>query len=116
MTSDSRVWGFEVRLLRTTQPITGLETMAPGNRFRPFIEHRGSSSLSSKTIRWHAANLWILGGEIIRDLLATREEWCPNCRTARHIFRFIVPGGCCRGRKNAESELTGMVRRRIAGQ
>jgi len=36
--------------------------------FRPFIEHLASSSLSRKTIRRHVDNLWILGGEIIRDL------------------------------------------------
>ncbi len=36
--------------------------------FRPFIEHLASSSLSSKTIRRHVDNLWLLGGEIIRDL------------------------------------------------
>jgi hypothetical protein len=36
--------------------------------FRRFIEHLASSSLSPKTIRNHADNLWSLGGEIIRDL------------------------------------------------
>ena len=36
--------------------------------FRPFIEHLASSSLSPKTIRTHMDNLWLLGGEIIRDL------------------------------------------------
>jgi len=36
--------------------------------FRPFIEHLASSSLSPKTIRRHVDNLWLLGGEIIRDL------------------------------------------------
>src|ERR1700688_3278692 len=36
--------------------------------FRPFIEHLASSSLSPKTIRQHVDNLWLLGGEIIRDL------------------------------------------------
>ncbi len=36
--------------------------------FRPFIEHLASSSLSRKTIRKHVDNLWMLGGEIIRDL------------------------------------------------
>jgi hypothetical protein len=36
--------------------------------FRPFIEHLASSSLSPKTIRKHVDNLWMLGGEIIRDL------------------------------------------------
>ena len=35
---------------------------------RPFIEHLASSSLSPKTIRRHVDNLWLLGGEIIRDL------------------------------------------------
>jgi hypothetical protein len=34
----------------------------------PFIEHLASSSLSPKTIRRHVGNLWLLGGEIIRDL------------------------------------------------
>lgn len=37
-------------------------------RFRPFIEHLASSGLSRKTIRRHLDNLWLLGGEIIRDL------------------------------------------------
>src|SRR5580658_10205378 len=36
--------------------------------FRPFIAHLASSSLSPKTIRRHVDNLWVLGGEIIRDL------------------------------------------------
>ena len=36
--------------------------------FRPFIEHLATSSLSPKTIRRHVDNLWLLGGEIIRDL------------------------------------------------
>jgi len=34
----------------------------------PFVEHLASSSLSPKTIRRHVDNLWLLGGEIIRDL------------------------------------------------
>src|SRR6266581_1488526 len=51
----------------------GLEKdLPPGEQlvacFRPFIEHLASSSLSPKTIRRHADNLWLLGGEIIRDL------------------------------------------------
>jgi len=36
--------------------------------FRPFLEHLASSSLSPKTIRKHVDNIWLLGGEIIRDL------------------------------------------------
>src|SRR5271157_4042728 len=48
------------------------EDLPPGEAlvicFRPFIAHLASSSLSPKTIRRHVDNLWILGGEIIRDL------------------------------------------------
>jgi hypothetical protein len=45
----------------------------PGERlvicFRPFIEFLVTSSdLSRKTIQKHIDNLWVLGGEIIRDL------------------------------------------------
>jgi hypothetical protein len=36
--------------------------------FRPLIEHLATSTLSPKTIRKHVDNLWMLGGEIIRDL------------------------------------------------
>jgi len=39
-----------------------------GGLFPAFIEHLASSSLSPKTIRGHVDNLWMLGGEIIRDL------------------------------------------------
>jgi hypothetical protein len=51
----------------------GLEKdLPPGEQLvahlRPFIEHLASSSLSPKTIRRHVDNLWLLGGEIIRDL------------------------------------------------
>jgi hypothetical protein len=35
---------------------------------RPFIEHLASSGLAPRTIRRHVDNLWLLGGEIIRDL------------------------------------------------
>jgi hypothetical protein len=37
-------------------------------RFRPFLEHLVSSDLSPKTIQRHVDKLWLLGGEIIRDL------------------------------------------------
>ena len=51
----------------------GLEKdLPPGEQlvacFRSFIEHLASSSLSPKTIHRHVDNLWLLGGEIIRDL------------------------------------------------
>jgi hypothetical protein len=51
----------------------GLEKdVPPGEKlvacFRPFLEHLVSTSLSRKTIRKHVDHLWVLGGEIIRDL------------------------------------------------
>jgi hypothetical protein len=33
-----------------------------------FLEHLVSSDLSPKTIQKHVDNMWVLGGEIIRDL------------------------------------------------
>ncbi|MGO9273514.1 MAG: hypothetical protein ACLQOO_25305 [Terriglobia bacterium] len=39
--------------------------------FRPFLEYLIQQNLSRKTIRKHVDNLWILGGEIIRDLNQT---------------------------------------------
>ena len=51
----------------------GLEKdLPPGEElvacFRPFLEHLASSTLAPKTMRRHVDNLWLLGGEIIRDL------------------------------------------------
>jgi len=46
--------------------------LPPGEKlvacFRPFLEHLAASGLSRKTLRKHIDNLWVLGGEIIRDL------------------------------------------------
>jgi len=46
--------------------------LPPGEKlvacFRPFLEYLVSSDLSRKTIQKHVDNLWVLGGEIIRDL------------------------------------------------
>jgi hypothetical protein len=36
--------------------------------FKPFLIHLLSLNLSSKTLRKHRDNLWLLGGELIRDL------------------------------------------------
>jgi hypothetical protein len=48
------------------------EDLVPGQRmvacFRPFLDQLIHSGLARKTIRKHVDNLWILGGEIIRDL------------------------------------------------
>jgi hypothetical protein len=70
----------------------GLENnLPPGEQllacFRPFIEHLVSSSLSPKTIRTHVDNLWLLGGEIIRDL-----HYDPSLRkmAADRLLRNVV--------------------------
>jgi hypothetical protein len=55
--------------------------------FRPFIEHLAASSLSPTTIRRHVDNLWLLGGEIIRDL-----NYTPALRKvpAEKLLRDVV--------------------------
>jgi hypothetical protein len=55
--------------------------------FRPFIEHLAASSLSPKTIRRHVDNLWLLGGEMIRDL-----NYTPALRKvpAQKLLRDVV--------------------------
>lgn len=54
---------------------------------RPFIEHLAVTGLSPKTIRRHVDNLWLLGGEIIRDL---HED--PSLRkiAAERLLRDVV--------------------------
>lgn len=46
--------------------------LPPGEKlvacFRPFLEHLVASGLSRKSVCKHIDNLWVLGGEIIRDL------------------------------------------------
>jgi len=65
--------------------------LSPGEELvlclRPFIEHLASSSLSPKTIRKHVDNLWLLGGEIIRDL-----NYTPALRkvAAQRLLRDVV--------------------------
>jgi len=70
----------------------GLEKdLPPGDAlvacFRPFIEHLASSGLAPRTIRRHVGNLWLLGGEIIRDL-----HYNPSLRkkTAEQLLRNAV--------------------------
>jgi hypothetical protein len=49
--------------------------VAPGRAivecFKPFLRHLLNLDLSRKTLRTHRDNLWLLGGELIRDLHAT---------------------------------------------
>ena len=70
----------------------GLENdLPPGEAlvacFRPFIEHLASSGLAPRTLRRHVGNLWVLGGEIIRDL-----NYAPSLRkkTAEQLLRHAV--------------------------
>ena len=51
----------------------GLEKDLPAGEhlmalFRPFLQHLAASHLSPKTIQTHVDNIWVLGGELIRDL------------------------------------------------
>ena len=51
----------------------GLEKdLLPGEQllalFRPFLEYLAAADLSPKTIQKHVDNMWMLGGEFIRDL------------------------------------------------
>jgi hypothetical protein len=69
--------------------------LPPGEKmveyFRPFLEHLVRLELSRKTIRKHADNLWILGGEIIRDLNET-----PSLRKVpveELVFNLLEEGG-----------------------
>jgi hypothetical protein len=70
----------------------GLEKdLPPGQELvaslRPFLEHLVSSDLSRKTIQRHVDNLWLLGGEIIRDL-----NYDPSLRKqpAGRLLRRVV--------------------------
>jgi hypothetical protein len=48
------------------------EDLPPGEQlvacFRPFLQYLAESDLSPKTIQKHVDNMWVLGGEYIRDL------------------------------------------------
>jgi hypothetical protein len=69
--------------------------LVPGEKmvayFRPFLEHLIDLGLSKKTIRKHVDNLWVLGGEMIRDLHET-----PSLRKVpieTLVFQVIQDGG-----------------------
>jgi hypothetical protein len=70
----------------------GLEKdLPPGEElvacFRPFLEFLASSTLAPKTLRRHVDNLWLLGGEMIRDL-----NYDPSLRkvSAQQLIRNVV--------------------------
>ena len=55
--------------------------------FMPFLIHLVESGLSKRTIQNHVDNMWLLGGEIIRDVNQT-----PSLRkeTAEKLVRDVV--------------------------
>jgi hypothetical protein len=70
----------------------GLEKdLPPGEQLvaclRPFLEHLAGSALSRNTIRRHVDNLWLLGGEIIRDL---NEDPSLRKMAAEYLLRKVV--------------------------
>ena len=50
---------------------------------RPFVEHLVAKGLKEKTIRNHMDNLWLLGGEVIRDVGTEREYATPPIEKLR---------------------------------
>jgi hypothetical protein len=87
---DASAYGKD--LDRWARSWMGLEKdLPPGEAlvacFRPFIEYLASSGLAPRTIRRHVGNLWLLGGEIIRDL-----NYNPSLRkkTAEQLLRHAV--------------------------
>ena len=69
--------------------------LPPGEKlvacFRPFLEHLVCSDLSRKTIQKHVDNMWVLGGEIIRDLNQTPSQ--RRVPVERLIADLIEDGG-----------------------
>jgi hypothetical protein len=73
----------------------GLEDdLAPGEQlliwFRPFLEHLAASNLSPKTIQKHVDNMWVLGGEFIRDLHSDNSL---RKKPAERILRQMIEYG-----------------------
>ena len=74
----------------------GLEKdLPPGEQlvalFRPFLEYLAASDLSPKTIRKHVDNMWVLGGEFIRDL--NNDPPLRKRPVDQVLFRMIEYGG-----------------------
>ncbi len=62
------------------------ETLIKG--MRPFIEHLIAKELAKKTIRRHMDNLWLLGGEIIREVSMDEEYNVPAAEKLRESVDF----------------------------
>jgi len=55
--------------------------------FLPFLLHLAESGLSKRTIQNHVDNMWLLGGEIIRDV---NEEPRLRKRSAEQLVRNVI--------------------------
>jgi hypothetical protein len=74
----------------------GLEKdLPPGEQlvacFRPFLEYLAASGLSPRTIQKHVDNVWVLGGEFIRDL--NYDQSLRKRPVEQHLFKMIEGGG-----------------------
>ena len=83
------------------------EDLLPGQQivqcFQPFLAHLSHQKLWRRTIRKHVNNLWVLGGEIIRDLHQT-----PALRKVpveRLLFDLLSEGGPLLYHCDSEEEL-----------
>ena len=83
------------------------DDLLPGRRivgyFWPFLEHLVQLNLSRKILRKHVNNLWILGGEIIRDLNET-----PGLRKVpveQLVFDLVGDGGPLLYHPDSDEEL-----------
>jgi hypothetical protein len=55
--------------------------------FMPFLLHLAESGLSKRTIQNHVDNMWLLGGEIIRDV---NEEPRLRKNSAEQLVRTVI--------------------------
>jgi len=60
------------------------------NLMRPFFRHLRRHNFAAKTLRRHLDNLWILGGEIIRQL---HDDTALRRRTSRTLLLDAVRDG-----------------------
>jgi hypothetical protein len=76
------IWHYEERDLIPGEQIVAV--------FKPFLLHILSQDLSRKTLHLHRDNLWLLGGEMIRELHETPRL---RKRPARELVVAAVDAG-----------------------
>jgi len=76
------IWHYEERDLIPGEQIVAV--------FKPFLLHLLSQGLSRKTLHLHRDNLWLLGGEMIRELHETPRL---RKRPAKELVIAAVDGG-----------------------